>query len=197
MRPRFILIFLLSALFLTGCDFIQDILDSKNGHITPETENVFFSAQGGEKTIVVESSCSWEVEYDYSSWFSLGGSFGNAGTSELVIYAFANEDASSRDAVITLKNEEKNLYVSINISQKGAAPTMGELRKELTVGSDGGEFLLELNTNMDYYARADQEWLYADPDYYGESLKVTVFEMPEDFTEKSRSATISIYDQNN
>ena len=193
MKLRCLLLFIVSGIFMTGCDFIEDILDSsKNNSIRPEVENVMFSSEGGEKTINVEASCSWSVDYD-SNWVSTGGSYGNVGTSELIIYAFRNEDASSRNTVITLRNENTGASVDIYVEQEGAAPTMGELRKQLTVGSDGGEFDLELKSNMRYHARANQEWLYAEPDSYGEFLRVVVYDMPEDFSGTERSANITLY----
>lgn len=193
MKFRLALCLVLSGLFMTGCDFIQDIMDSAGGNqIKPEVQTVEFSCHQGEKTIIVESKCSWDVEYD-SYWCTVGGSYGSKGTSELTITVFENTSAEPRNATLLLKNDEKDASVEIYVTQEGAAPTMGETINELTVGSDGGEFLVDLKTNMRFRAKSDQEWVYAEQDMYDEGLRIYVHEIFEDFTEDQRTATISLY----
>ena len=196
MKLRFFMLLMLSGLFMTGCDYIQDIIGSiDEGGIRPEVNDVKFSCKGGERTVKVEADFSWEVECD-AYWCNISGSYGNKGTSELVISVYENTSAESRIATITLKNGYKDVFEQIYVEQEGAAPTMGDTVKELTVGSDGGDFLVDLKTNMQYRADADADWLYAEPDSDGEYLRVTVYEIYEDFTESQRTATISIYEDN-
>ena len=85
----------------------------------------------------------------------------------------------------------------IYVKQEGADEEMGNVRNSLTVGSDGGEYQVEFKTNVNYFAIADQDWVSAGADSYGENMHISVFQMPEDFEGEQRTATISLYREGN
>ena len=193
MKLRLAFLTIMSSLFLTGCDFIQDALDGMTEEmISPSTTNVVFPSEGGAQIVVVESECPWVLECD-ASWCDISPEKGGKGTTDLNIRVFDNSSSSPRRATIYLSNDLFGASVEIYVEQEGAEAVIGEIQNEFTVGSDGGDFQLEFNTNVGYYAKSDQDWVLASSDYYGEFLDVRIHRLPEDFAEPQRTATISLY----
>lgn len=152
-------------------------------------------AKGGNVSVKLETNLEYTVEIPSSakSWITLSDT--RAIREETLTFIIAaNQDFDERKANINIVNKDNSVLKTIVIVQHGEEETFSLNKSSVTVDENGGDFVVEVSTNLDYVVDIPTEaksWLsLADTrTVRSENLVFTV--LPND-TLSAREAIVTI-----
>ncbi|MBR5019548.1 MAG: family 16 glycosylhydrolase [Bacteroidales bacterium] len=149
------------------------------------------SPEGGEASVKVTATATWQVQTDGQSWYSLvSAPQVYAGESMLKISAEPNYSTAARSATLTFTSGETK--ASLQISQAFFVPELSFSMSEVTGEGSGGEVVVKTTSNAVWKADdADIDyWFSLSPKSIGKGegeLKVT---FNKSYTDQKRSAQV-------
>ena len=118
---------------------------------------VDFTAEGGEKNIVMNTACDCELSCS-DSWVTLSAQYIETGRSELTITAEPNPTFDSRQTIVAIVNDEFGVSGQIAVRQAGIVPSI-DCDTSLDATIEGGTFSIEVNSTVPWDASTDADWL--------------------------------------
>ena len=160
-KLRYILFVAAVAFAVVGC--------RKPVDVSFESATQEVSAEGGSYEIALKSNGEWTVATT-AEWVTVTPTTGN-GDATLTLAVAANTLADDRSAEITATTKDNT--ATLALTQSGAQYYLYVSPKEFTCGSDGGEFMVQVTSNI--------EWTVSLPDWITSSV-----------TEGSNNATVTL-----
>lgn len=141
---------------------ITRVLNITQQGILPElnisTTAVDFERAGGDKTINISSNINWIITSD-QAWVS-ASPVGGSGNSSVQIRCNANQNITSRMAVITVAGG--GLNKTVNIMQAGET-AFSVSPAALVFDAAGGNQKVKINTASNWLVNTDQPWIAVNP----------------------------------
>ena len=155
--------------------------------ISVEPTELTFTSAGGEKTVKVTSSGSWEL-YGECYWCAPSLTYGE-GNAEIVFTVQPNTDAeNSRSCTFEFVSSDKYVYLSVAQDKKEYFIDIDST--ELTFDADGGEKKIVVASSDEWDVRGKSSWCEVSQ-YFGNSGDTVTFSVMQNIdVEKSR---ISIF----
>lgn len=136
----------------------------KGLNVTPTS--VSFISEGGTQTLKITSESPWTLQPSQSggetSWCSLSTTSGQAGTASVDVRAAANDTYDERNLSLTLSDGKEEKTIVVTQKQKDAILLSSD---KVEVDAEGGEFTIEIATNIDFKAEVapqSQSWLHEE-----------------------------------
>lgn len=133
--------------------------------VTPTS--VSFTSEGGTQTLKISSESPWTLQPSQSggetSWCSLSATSGQAGSASVEVRAAANATYDERNLSLTLSDGKEEKTIVVTQKQKDAILLTSD---KVEVDAEGGEFIVEIATNVDFKAEVapqSQSWLHEVP----------------------------------
>ena len=160
-KLRYILLVAAVAFAVVGC--------RKPVEVSLEAATQELSAQGDTCEIALKSNGEWSVATNVE-WITVAPTSGN-GDATLTLIASANTVVDSRNAEITATTKDNT--ATLALTQLGVQDYLYVTPKEFSCGSDGGEFTVEVTSNV--------EWTVSLPNWITSSM-----------TEGANNATVTL-----
>ena len=138
------------ALIVMGCQ--------KTVEVSFENTTQEIDAQGGSIELALKSNGDWTIEPTVE-WMTINPMSGK-GDATLTLTAEANTTGESRTAEV--KATTKDNTATLTLTQGAAEEYVNVTPKEILCGSEGGEFVVELSTTVDWTVSAP-EWIVCTP----------------------------------
>ncbi len=142
--------------------------------LTPTTVNV--PAEGGSAQVAFSAQSAWTATTT-AEWIQLSPSSGEAGDIVMKVEVGANTTTSPRTSLVTVAIPDIGLSGVVTVSQEAAAvvpdPVLVISANETTLNANGGSAQVTVQTNRDWTAVSDVDWITVDP-ASGISGRVTV-----------------------
>ena len=130
---------------------ITFIQEGEEPMLVVSPQNLGFSFEGGSASVTVTANVGYTASSS-ASWISLSKS-----NETYTFTVEANASAHDRAATVTFSGEG-GLKSTVAVTQQGQ-PTLEPVKTAVEVTKDGGEYTVELYTNLDYEVTCDASWL--------------------------------------
>ena len=155
------------ALIVMGCQ--------KTVEVSFENTTQEIDAQGGSIELALKSNGDWTIEPTVE-WMTINPMSGK-GDATLTLTAEANTTGESRTAEV--KATTKDNTATLTLTQGAAEEYVNVTPKEILCGSEGGEFVVELSTTVDWTVSAP-EWIVCTPNEGSGDASITLRVNPVD-----------------
>ena len=155
------------ALIVMGCQ--------KTVEVSFENTTQEIDAQGGSIELALKSNGDWTIEPTVE-WLTINPMSGK-GDATLTLTAEANTMGESRTAEV--KATTKDNTATLILTQGAPEEYVNVTPKEISCGSEGGEFVVELSTNVDWTVSAP-EWIVCTPNEGSGDASITLRVNPVD-----------------
>lgn len=145
-KLRYILLVAAVAFAVVGC--------RKPVEVSFESATQEVSAQGGSYEIALKSNGEWTVATN-AEWITVAPTSGN-GDATLTLTVPANTSVEDRVAEITATTKDNT--ATLALTQLGVQYYLNVSPREFNCGSDGGEFVVEVMSNVDWTVSLP-EWI--------------------------------------
>lgn len=149
---------------LTSCNKEEDtekIVPPQEDYLSVYYDDIAFPSDGGEDSFRIESNTNWTI-MDDADWLTIEPVKGN-GYATITMTASASDLYDDRNTVITVKAGD--LTKSFTVTQKYAEALL-VTKNKFDIPQEGGEFTIELQSNMSYEIQIDpdsQSWITEIP----------------------------------
>lgn len=177
----------LGIIVFWGCDGLSGT--SVSGEIilaSSSKDVVTIDADGSRENVRFSSALDWHVEFS-EDWLTVDPMEGEPGNGRIVISAGANETSEARQAIVKICSEGFELPITVN--QEPFVATFDLLSTEKTMTAAGGEFEIEVYTDVAFEYHCDADWVHFPDTKAPRTRKVTVEVDPN--TSAERSAVIT------
>lgn len=140
-------------------------ITQSSANIVIDNSTLSYTGSGEEsKYISIESNINWVTTCD-ADWITIRPSTGNAGTTRVEVKPQAYISEKNRSATITVKSRNKNLNIEkkISVVQEGVMPTLNVNTTEVTIKAEGEIKKVSIESNIDWTALCDADWLTITP----------------------------------
>ncbi|MBQ9410040.1 MAG: BACON domain-containing protein [Bacteroidales bacterium] len=181
---------ILAAFFaLVSCEAVSI---QANLNVTPKT--VTAPPEGGTYTVAFTAVAAWETSVA-ADWIHLSPASGESGDITLTITVDPNPGTEPRSAGVQVSSPELKVTETVAVSQEGKpAPPAATLslseessRRPYTEGSA----VITVNTNRDWTATSDADWLTPSPASGGAGQTQVTLTALENNTDLARSAVVT------
>ena len=155
------------ALIVMGCQ--------KTVEVSFENTTQEIDAQGGSIELALKSNGDWTIEPTVE-WMTINPMSGK-GDATLTLTAEANTTGESRTAEV--KATTKDNTATLTLTQGAPEEYVNVTPKEILCGSEGGEFVVELSTTVDWTVSAP-EWIVCTPEEGSGNASITLTVKPVD-----------------
>lgn len=147
----------------------------KTVEVSFENTTQEIGAQGGSIELALKSNGDWTIEPTVE-WMTINPMSGK-GDATLTLTAEANTTGESRTAEV--KATTKDNIATLTLTQGAAEEYVNVTPKEILCGSEGGEFVVELSTTVDWTVSAP-EWIVCTPNEGSGDASITLRVNPVD-----------------
>lgn len=147
----------------------------KTVEVSFENTTQEIGAQGGSIELALKSNGDWTIEPTVE-WLTINPMSGK-GDATLTLIAEANTMGESRTAEV--KATTKDNIATLTLTQGAAEEYVNVTPKEILCGSEGGEFVVELSTTVDWTVSAP-EWIVCTPNEGSGDASITLRVNPVD-----------------
>ena len=155
------------ALIVMGCQ--------KTVEVSFENTTQEIDAQGGSIELALKSNGDWTIEPTVE-WMTINPMSGK-GDATLTLTAEVNTTGEARTAEV--KATTKDNTATLTLTQGAAEEYVNVTPKEILCGSEGGEFVVELSTTVDWTVSAP-EWIVCTPNEGSGDASITLRVNPVD-----------------
>ena len=146
-------------------------------------------AAKGVYLLTITSDTKWRASCD-SDWLFLRQYHGE-GNGQVEVEILANKDDDERSCVIVIKGDGVAEAIEIPVIQASAKGLLVE-RTIYEIGADGGNVVVDLQTNTELSATIDVEWItFVEPTRAMEARQM-VFAVAPNSAPEPRTATITL-----
>ncbi len=189
-------IFLCSLLWI-GCTTTTEGLDPEKV-ITVSNNKIEMDCTGGKTSVEINSYCDWVITNDEEwEWISVSKKSGEKGKNTLGITLDQNNTTNIRNAVITLANQRYGVSQQINITQNSIDPFINISENRYEVSSTGTSKPIEIESNIDWTASCDSEWVSIEPTNGSSGTTMLEIKAQGYISDNNRTATITVKGKNN
>lgn len=133
--------------------------------LTPRS--VDLPAKGGTAQIAFSAAQDWTANAS-ADWVTLSPASGQAGDIIVTLTVAENTSTTPRTATVTVTEPSIGMSDAITVSQEGAEvipdPVLQLSAHETSLGAGGGSAQLTVQTNREWTATPDSDWIVATPD---------------------------------
>ena len=159
--------------------------------IEPATKEIRCDIVGKTLTVSVESNIEWKAKSN-ADWITVSPAAGQAGTSTLTVTVQPNHETETRNAEITIGNEQYDVLHKIAVIQEEFSPEMEPDTKEIRCGSTEKTLTVTVESNIEWKAKSNADWITVSP-ASGQAGKSTLTVKVEgNFSVEPRNAEIEI-----
>ena len=165
--------------------------------VTSYTESLSFTAEGGEDAIEFDLLCDWEASIsEDADWLTLNKYSGNSGRNYIDVTAEENKSIEAREAVITIYNDIYKVSKEVTVYQEANDPYITLSNNELEFVKNKSSQSIEVESNTSWEAKCNAEWISLSPTSGSKGKTTMSVSVKENPYEESRTATITIVDNN-
>ena len=165
--------------------------------VTSYTESLSFTAEGGEDAIEFDIPCEWETSIsEEADWLTLNKYSGNSGRNYINVTAEENKTIEAREAVITIYNDTYKVSKEVTVYQEANDPYITLSNNELEFVKNKSSKSIEVESNTSWEAKCNAEWISLSPTSGSKGKTTMSVSVKENPYEESRTATITIVDNN-
>lgn len=132
--------------------------------ITPRSVSV--PATGGSAQIAFAATLDWTATAA-ADWVTLSPSSGKAGDIVVTVTVAENTSTTPRTTTVTVSEPSLAISDAITVSQEGATvipdPVLLLSAHETSLGAGGGSAQVTVQTNREWTATSDSDWMVANP----------------------------------
>lgn len=147
----------LNRLFLLACAMLLVASCGKKVNITLTSNDVVFVPEGSTAEVSLLSNGDWSVDSSLD-WVTVTPTSGN-GDDILRLTASANDSGENRLGTIKVSTKDSNATLTVTQSPRAAFLTV--IPEEIECGSQGGEFDVEVQSNVDWQLSFLPSWITA------------------------------------
>ena len=171
---------------LCGCDRPGAEVSGEIKLSSSSKDIVNIDADGSKENVRFDSALDWHVEFA-EDWLTVDPMEGGPGSGRIAISAGANETAEARQAIVKICSDGFELPITVN--QDPFVATFDLLSTEKTMTAAGGEFVIEVYTDVSFEYHCDASWVHLPETKAPRTRKVSVQVDPN--TAEERSAVIT------
>ena len=171
---------------LCGCDRPGAEVSGEIKLSSSSKDIVNIDADGSKENVRFDSALDWHVEFA-EDWLTVDPMEGGTGSGRIAISAGANETAEARQAIVKICSGGFELPITVN--QDPFVATFDLLSTEKTMTAAGGEFVIEVYTDVAFEYHCDASWVHLPETKAPRTRKVAVQVDPN--TAEERSAVIT------
>ena len=185
----------LLPLFMVGCETTVGL--NIDEVVTSYTESLSFTAEGGEDAIEFDLLCDWEASIsEDADWLTLNKYSGNSGRNYIDVTAEENKSIEAREAVITIYNDIYKVSKEVTVYQEANDPYITLSNNELEFVKNKSSKSIGVESNTSWEAKCNAEWISLSPTSGSKGKTTMSVSVKENPYEESRTATITIVDNN-
>lgn len=114
--------------------------------------------RGGSQTIAVTANVSWTATSSDTSWLTVTAPAGGTGDGSITLNANANGTGASRTATVTVSGGGASATVTVT-QAVARGKVLEPTPASFTVDASGGMFTITINSNTDWWAWSEVDWL--------------------------------------
>ena len=185
----------LLPLFVVGCETTVGL--NIDEVVTSYTESLSFTAEGGEDTIEFDIPCDWDASIsEEADWLTLNKYSGNSGRNYINVTAEENKTIEAREAVITIYNDTYKVSKEVTVYQEANNPYITLSNNDLEFDKNESSKSIDIESNTSWKAKCNAEWISLSPTSGSKGKTTMSVSVKENPYEESRTATITIEDNN-
>ena len=171
--------------------------EANDPYITLSNNKLEFGINESSKSIEVESSIPWSATIvSNPDWLTITPTKGDNGTTTLKVTVKDNNTIDVRSAIIKIENSEYNISKVLTITQSVGDANASVSSKEISIPSEGDTKSIDIESNTPWKAKCDAEWISLSPTSGSKGKTTMTISAKENPYAESRTATITIVDNN-